>query len=511
MFFRQSRKLASPFFFLSALFLVVLLVGIASAEEFTPAMIRKVSSAVKLLVTGDGRGNIKGQGTGFFISSDGHMLTNYHVVEGSKEIVIWENKKLYEVSRVVAFNKEADVALLETKYPKSMIHVLPLRNNMIELGESIMVLGYPKALRLGTAITLTKGNVSSIRPVGVNTLVQFTAPIAGGSSGSPIIDKNGKVAGIVTSELTLGQGMFLGLSSPSILKHVARHIPSGGSGRTIAAKPTPTPAPKPQTPTPTPSKAIPLPTTGATALTAAEIREAQGILNELGFNAGSVDGKAGAQTETAVKAFQRNRGVTQDGKLTKAMLEKLRSVKREREKASQAARPAVKPVTPETNLLPRSVTARDGSVLLLVPAGEFEMGDGKDGDNPKHRVHLDAYYIGKYAVTNAQYAKFVRATGHRPPNNTIWDDSKFANHPVVNVSWDDAMAYARWAGCTLPTEAQWEKAARGPKGYVYPWGNSWDPSKLRHGGNRGNGTTASVDAYPGGVSGYGTYQQAGNV
>ena len=139
------------------------------------------------------------------------------------------------------------------------------------------------------------------------------------------------------------------------------------------------------------------------------------------------------------------------------------------------------------------------------------MGDGKDGDNPKHRVHLDAYYIGKYAVTNAQYAKFVRATGHRPPNNKLWDDSKFGNHPVVNVSWDDTMAYARWAGCTLPTEAQWEKAARGPQGYVYPWGNSWDPSKLRHSvGVRAIGT-APVDAYPGGASGYGTYQQAGNV
>ena len=211
-------------------------------------MIRRFSHAVKLLLTDDGKDNF-GQGTGFFISPDGHMLTNYHVVEDSKKIVIFEDEKVYEVKRVIDFNEEADVALLETDYPRSKIHYLPLRTTLIEMGEAIMVLGYPKATELGTEITSTTGNVSSIRSAGVNALVQFTAPVAGGSSGSPIIDTNGEVAGIVTSELTLGQGMFLGLSSPSIARHVGRHIPSGR----VAVSP-----PRPQAPSPTPPKpAIP--------------------------------------------------------------------------------------------------------------------------------------------------------------------------------------------------------------------------------------------------------------
>jgi S1-C subfamily serine protease len=100
-----------------------------------------------------------------------------------------------------------------------------------------MVLGYPKAVQLGVEITSTKGNVSSIRNVGSNSLVQFTAPVSGGSSGSPIIDSRGKVAGIVTSEIKLGQGMFLGLSSPSIARHVGQH---SSTGQVTATQPPPT-------------------------------------------------------------------------------------------------------------------------------------------------------------------------------------------------------------------------------------------------------------------------------
>lgn len=85
------------------------------------------------------------------------------------------------------------------------------------------------------------------------------------------------------------------------------------------------------------------------------------------------------------------------------------------------------------------------------------------------------------------------------------------DHPVVCVDWDDASAYATWAGCELPTEAQWEKAARGPSGTIYPWGNDWDQAKCRNNKNKGSEETAPVWAYPEGMSGYGTYQQSGNV
>lgn len=150
---------------------------------------------------------------------------------------------------------------------------------------------------------------------------------------------------------------------------------------------------------------------------------------------------------------------------------------------------------------------RDMSELLLIPEGEFGMGEEHDSV----RVWLDSFFIGMFCVTNAQYAKFVREAGHRAPNNTLWNKATHTRHPVVNVSWDDAQAYAEWAGCELPTEAQWEKAARGPNGYMYPWGNEWDPSKIHYSINGESVATVSVDEYPQGASGYGTYQQAGNV
>ena len=167
------------------------------------------------------------------------------------------------------------------------------------------------------------------------------------------------------------------------------------------------------------------------------------------------------------------------------------------------------------------VNERDGSPMVLVPAGELEMGDGEGRTCPKHRVFLDAYYIGISCVTNCQYKIFVDATGNRPPDESdrsgdpVWQGKMYpeayADHPVVCVSWEDAKAYASWAGCRLPSEAQWEKAARGTEGYRYPWGNEWDESKCRNDKNRGIKTTCAVWGYPEGVSGYGTYNQGGNV
>ncbi len=482
MFFERLRKHVVALFCITTLLFVLPMNDVSFAADFSPAMIRRVSPAVKLLLTDDGK-KIIGQGTAFFISPEGHMLTNYHVIEGSKTAAILEDKTIYEVTRVIAFNKKADIALIVTEYPRSRIQYLPLRKGMVELGESIMVLGYPQALQLGTAITLTTGNVSSIRSVGENTLVQFTAAVAGGSSGSPIIDSNGEVAGIVTSELKLGQSMFLGLSSPSIARHVGKHVTTGYASVSPA---------RPQTPSrpigpPSPSRPTLPPTTESALVIAQEIREAQAILNELGFNAGTVDGKVGPQTESAVKTFQRNRGVAQDGKLTRAMLEILRETKGEKERRGTPP--------PSSRTLPRSITTRDGSVLLLIPAGEFEMGRGR-------RVNMPPFYIGEYPVTNAQYALFIRETGHRPPDESdrtywrevavwkgTWYPPEKADHPVVCVSWEDAMAYAKWAGCELPTEAQWEKAARGQNRYgmkldlgrewCYDW---YDPDYYNHPG-----------------------------
>ena len=156
------------------------------------------------------------------------------------------------------------------------------------------------------------------------------------------------------------------------------------------------------------------------------------------------------------------------------------------------------------------------TTLVHVPAGPFRMGsnaaeDAEAGkaEQPAHSVRLSDYYLGKYPVTNAQYAAFLRATGRAValPSGVL---------PVVNVTWDDAAAFCRWVSVAtarpfrLPTEAEWEKAARGPEGLRYPWGEAWDPTRLNS--NNIVGGLTPVDRYsPDSDGPYGTADQLGNV
>lgn len=153
--------------------------------------------------------------------------------------------------------------------------------------------------------------------------------------------------------------------------------------------------------------------------------------------------------------------------------------------------------------------------MVHIPAGPFIMGTSYERadpqDRPQHTVNLPAYWMDKYLVTNAQYARFVAATSRRPPSS--WKDGKIPKgeemRPITMVTWYDAMAYAKWAGKRLPTEAEWEKAARGTDGRRWPWGNKMEPVRLNTYYNVGSAT--NVNAYPNGASPYGLMDMAGNV
>ena len=153
--------------------------------------------------------------------------------------------------------------------------------------------------------------------------------------------------------------------------------------------------------------------------------------------------------------------------------------------------------------------------MIHIPPGKFTMGsnDGRDNEKPLHEVDLDGYWMGKYEVTFAQYDRYCGETGKEKPADSGWGRE---NRPVINVSWDDAAAYCQWlskkTGLTfqLPTEAQWEKAARGSRGFQYPWGNDFDKNKCNS-GESGLKQTMPVGSYPSGKSPYGCMDMAGNV
>ncbi len=174
--------------------------------------------------------------------------------------------------------------------------------------------------------------------------------------------------------------------------------------------------------------------------------------------------------------------------------------------------------------------------MVPIPAGWFLMGSDKKVDRlayftelPQRKVYLDAYAIDKYEVTTVQFLKFVLATDRSPLIDWRYDGGNFqesmASHPVMHVSWFDADAYCRWAGKRLPTEAEWEKAARGEDGRIYPWGNQ--PAGLSRSNFGRSGLSGpvrdrperlmlyppiiSVDKYDNALSPYGLYQMVGNV
>jgi len=163
----------------------------------------------------------------------------------------------------------------------------------------------------------------------------------------------------------------------------------------------------------------------------------------------------------------------------------------------------------------QKVSAVDKMVMVYVPMGGFPMGsnDGSPDEKPVHLVYLDAFWIDQTEVTNAQYALCVDDGVCNPPIDPVpLYAEEFADHPVVYLDWDSADTYCQWVGRRLPTEAEWEKAARGTDNRTYPWGNEGDCSRANFWDCPAFESTSPVGFYGElGISPYGTHDMAGNV
>ena len=169
--------------------------------------------------------------------------------------------------------------------------------------------------------------------------------------------------------------------------------------------------------------------------------------------------------------------------------------------------------TPRPAATPTSGPSNKPNTAYVL-GGEFILGSdiGNEDETPQQDIYINAFNIDIYPVTNTEYKDFMEATGHNPPRT--WKEGAYpegtADHPVIWVTWHDAQAYCEWAGKRLPTELEWEKAARGTDGRTYPWGETFDSAKCNS-KESGLGGTSPVGSYPDGISPDGAFDMAGNV
>lgn len=181
------------------------------------------------------------------------------------------------------------------------------------------------------------------------------------------------------------------------------------------------------------------------------------------------------------------------------------------------------PALAETRRALEAEARKYGAPMVWISDGAFTMGsqDGLSKTQPPHEVYLNAFYIDQYEVTTARYAKFLEATGQDQPRPLpmLWEQVNLpydGDRPVMGVTWTAADAYCRWVSKRLPTEAEWEKAARGADGRTYPWGNDEPASKLANydktvAHNFYSDSLRPVGSYEAGKSPYGIYDMAGSV
>ena len=385
-----------------------------------------------------------------FFVREGEIASNLHVVKGAAK----------GFAKLVGEKTKYDIEGITAVDPKRDLVVLKIsarRWPALPIGNSDAVQVGESVYAVGNPQgfegTFSQGIISSIREVGNDKLLQITAPISPGSSGGPVLSGKGEVIGISVAFFSGGQNLNFAIPS----NYLKTLIATAGPARPLAQA--------------------------------------------------KLSGPSARQQELSVLEEQERltEERTKQSDLDRNIEEQKKGLEGKKKKSEQAK---VMPYdTPRQT--GREITGRDRAPMALVPEGEFLYG------NDKRRLKLKAFYMDKYEVSTSRYAKFLDFTASEKP--TDWEQTtpvKYGDRPVVGVDWTDASGYCKWAGKRLPTEEEWEKAARGTDGRTYPWGEE-APTRLHANFGRSTGSSyanlVSVDQLVDGKSPYGMYNMAGNV
>ena len=436
----------------------------------------------------------KPAGSGVIVHPDGYILTAHHVVSNARRIVVVTPGEFRAPAIIVSTDPEHDLTLL--KIETIGLSEAPIGYaGAVRLDEEVIVVGYQFGLR---EVSVSHGRISAVRTKGVNRVFQVDAAVNPGNSGGPVFNSRGELIGIVTTKFSHPSGIppeGMGFVVPiSYATPLLANVPDFdfaaiGRGRKASKKKDMETTVREMARTTVRIEAVRFqePTTSASQ---AEPPTSQAK--------GEPRRSPLPRPQPEAAQDQDSGGHDDPSAIAKVNEQTMVAQHRELQRLAQ-----------------NGVHPPEG--MVLIPVGEFLLGaeDGLSDARPMHRTYLSAYWIDKYEVTNAQYRRCVDSgVCSLPKERRAFDDSQFAQHPVTNVTWAQARAFCEWRGHRLPTEAEWEKAARGTDGWRYPWGNSEELIKRRvkeYALKLGSNGTAPVGSLPDTKSPYGVFDMVGNA
>jgi formylglycine-generating enzyme required for sulfatase activity len=402
----------------------------------------------------------KPAGSGVIVHSDGYVLTAEHVIANAKRIFVLTAGEFRAPAILVSTDSEHDLALL--KIETVGLTEAPIGYaGTVRLDQEIITVGFSFGLR---EVSVTRGRIAAVRTRGLQRVFQVDAAINPGNSGGPIFNGRGEVVGVMTSKFSHPSGI----------------VPEGMSFAVPISYATPLLANIPD---------FDFTMIGKGRKATKGGGESKGLAQEVVRTTVLIETVRNTDTASMPPPPDYAAGVLPKSDHTEVVSPRVspsplrdQAPSAQDEKAIARANDQLRAAQEDElkQVVRRGIPQPED--MMVIPAGEFWMGaeDGLQDARPLHRVYLSSYWFDKYEVTNARYRQCVEGGGCTPPKDRLmFEDPQRAQHPVTNITWNQARSFCQWQGKRLPTEAEWEKAARGTDGRRYPWGNNEEVLK-RH-------------------------------